>query len=143
MNEFKLSKCIFVVIVVLMTTISCNKILNQEPKNSTYLQQYWKTASDCKSALAGDYSLLRAALSYKNDSYYIYGDGVPGNYFTIQYNGDGLEGIQSGDFTTTYNVNSLGNWSRFYKVVAMSNLIIKKVPLMSDASLESDVDDVT
>jgi hypothetical protein len=147
MKSFLIKKEIhFITVATLLffSTIfsSCQKILNQEPKNSPYLQVFWKSVSDCQSALSGDYSLLRAALSYKEDGYYMYGDAVPGNYFIIQYNGDGLETIQTGDFTTTYNVTSLGNWSRFYQVIAMSNLILKEIPTIDNKLLENDVDDV-
>src|ERR1700754_5135554 len=123
-------------LLLVLSTSSCKKILEQEPKNSTYLQAYWKSAADCRSAIAGDYSLLRAALAYKQNSYYMYGDAVAQNYFTIQYNGDGLEPIQTGDFSGTYNVTSLGNWSRFYKIISMSNLILKEVPGIPDNALE-------
>jgi len=120
---------------------ACKKVLEQQPKDSTYLQAFWKSAADCKSALAGNYSLLRAALAYKQNSYYMYGDAVAQNYFTIQYNGDGLEPIQTGDFTGAYNVNSLGDWTRFYKVIAMSNTILKQVtPLKDEALADAKVD---
>ncbi|ANI89089.1 hypothetical protein A9P82_07170 [Arachidicoccus ginsenosidimutans] len=119
---------------------SCHKILDQEPIDSTYDNVYWKSAKDCESGLAGAYSLLRASLTYKTNSYYMYGDGVAQAYFTIQYNGDGLEAIQTGDFTGNYNVTSLGNWSRFYQTIAMCNTILYKVPLVSD-SLLTDEDD--
>ncbi|BAV05736.1 SusD family protein [Filimonas lacunae] len=121
---------------------SCNKVLNQEPVNSTYDGVFWKSVGDCNAALAGNYSLLRDALTYKSNSYYMYGDAVAQNYFTIQYTGDALEYIQGGDFTQNYNLNSLGNWSRFYKVIAMCNTIIKKVPAIDDKLLYKDISDV-
>jgi len=110
---------------------ACKKVLEQQPKSSTYLQAYWKNAADCSSAIAGDYSLLRASLTFKQNSYYMYGDAVAQNYFTIQYNGDGLEPIQTGDFSGAYNVNSLGDWTRFYKVIAMSNTVLKQVSALT------------
>jgi hypothetical protein len=120
---------------------SCSKILEQEPRNSTYFEQYWKTVRDCESALAGNYALLRNVLA-GNDRYYLYGDAIAKHYFVIDYNGDGLEGIQNGDFTFTYNL-TYGNWTNFFKVIAMSNLIMKQVPLIPDANLEKDAADVS
>ncbi|MCH5682952.1 hypothetical protein LWM68_00845 [Niabella sp. W65] len=81
---------------------SCKKILEQEPKNSTYDQVFWQTAKDCEFAIAGNYSLLRASFtatsSYEENAfrYNMYGDAqtTSTSYFTINYNGDGLEGIQ-------------------------------------------------
>jgi starch-binding outer membrane protein, SusD/RagB family len=120
---------------------SCNKLLEQTPKNSTYDEVFWKTGRDYQSAMAGNYSLLRRTLTDKSNRYYMYGDAVAKNYFTIDYNGDGLEGIQNGDFTFKYNVQSLGDWSLFYKTINMSNLIISKVDKATDADF-ADVDNI-
>ncbi|HEY4208982.1 MAG TPA: RagB/SusD family nutrient uptake outer membrane protein, partial [Puia sp.] len=46
-------------LMVLMSAAACSKILEQQPKNSTYLQQFWKSANDCEYAIAGNYALLR------------------------------------------------------------------------------------
>ncbi|MES2267932.1 MAG: RagB/SusD family nutrient uptake outer membrane protein [Bacteroidota bacterium] len=115
---------------------SCKKILEQEPKNSTYQEAFWKTAANARSAIAGNYGLLRTALMDKNIRYYMYGDAIAKNYFTIQYTGDGLEGIQTGDFTFQYNLNSLANYTLYYKAIAMSNVVIANVSKMTDAQLK-------
>lgn len=120
---------------------SCKKVLEQEPKNSPYAEVYWKTARDCRSAIAGNYSLLRDAVTDKNNRYYMYGDAIAQNYFTIKYNGDGLEGIQSGNFTFNYNVESLGDWKKYYKTIAMANIAIKEVGKIEEASLADEVED--
>lgn len=127
--------------VYILAGSSCKKLLEQTPKNSTYDDVFWKTGRDYQSAMAGNYSLLRRALTDKNNRYYMYGDAVAKNYFTIKYNGDGLEGIQNGDFTFKYNVNSLGDWTLYYKVITMSNLIISKINKSTDADF-ADVDDI-
>lgn len=121
---------------------ACKKLLDQEPKNSTYGDAFWKNARDFRSAMAGNYSLVRAAFYGPNANddwsynagkiyYYMYGDAMAKNYFTIQYTGDrggadGLYDIQNGDFTYTYNYSSLCNWTKHFKSIAMSNLIIEK-----------------
>lgn len=120
---------------------SCKKVLEQEPKNSPYAEVYWKTARDCRSAIAGNYSLLRDAVTDKNNRYYMYGDAIAQNYFTIKYNGDGLEGIQGGNFTFNYNVESLGDWKKYYKAIAMANIAIKEVGKIDAASLADEVED--
>ena len=124
---------------------SCRKILEQQPKNSTYLEQFWRSANDCEYAIAGNYALMRDAFTDYNNRYYMYGDAIANTYFTIDYNGDGLEGIQSGNFTFQYNLQALGNWTKYYKTIAMSNLILQRVPLISDAQLEASdfVEDAT
>jgi len=125
------------VLTTLMSASSCTKILNQAPKDSTYLDVFWKSANDCEYAIAGNYALLRDAYTDANNRYYMYGDAVANTYFTIDYNGDGLEGIQNGDYTFQYNVQSLGNWTKYYKTIAQSNLIIKQVPKITDAQIMS------
>jgi hypothetical protein len=124
-----------ILLCTFLLSVSCKKLLEQEPKNSTYLEKYWKSTQDCESALAGNYALLRNALAFKY-SYYMYGDAVAKNYFVIDYTGDGLEGIQNGDYTFTYNVKDLGNWTRYFKVITMSNTILEELPKVPDASLE-------
>ena len=116
---------------VAISTSSCKKLLTQEPKDSTYQGVFWKTSSDAKSAIAGNYALLRDAFTDKENRYYMYGDAIAKNYFTIQYNGDGLEGIQNGDFTFQYNLNTLGNYTKYYKSIAMSNIALSNIEKMT------------
>ena len=92
---------------------------------------FWQNSRDLKSAIAGNYALVRDAITSKNNRYFMYSDAIAKNYFTIQYTGDGLEGIQNGNFTFQYNVvslGSLGDWTKYYKAIAMSNTILKRVP---------------
>lgn len=132
--RYSSSGYLFIALLAILGS-SCKKVLNQEPKNSTYAEVFWQNERDCQSALAGNYSLLRDAITDKNNRYYLYGDAIAKNYYTIQYTGDGLEGIQNGDFTFQYNVTSLGNWTKYYKSIAMSNIILSRIPNVPDANL--------
>jgi hypothetical protein len=137
--------------ILLIGDSSCKKILDQKPKNSTYDEVYWQSAKDAESAIAGNYALLRAALADESSydpnayKYYMYGDAETSSttYFTMNYTGDGLEGIQGGDFTFQYNLQTLGDWTKFYKAIAMSNLILAKIPGIADDKLAASVEDVT
>lgn len=124
--------------VVAIGSSSCKKLLTQEPRNSTYQEQFWKTSSDARSAIAGNYSLLRRAFTDKENRYYMYGDAVSKNLFTIQYGGDGLEGIQNGDFTFQYNLNTLANYTLYYKSIAMSNIALANIEKMTEEELKDD-----
>ncbi|TDQ06635.1 SusD-like starch-binding protein associating with outer membrane [Pedobacter metabolipauper] len=119
---------------------SCKKLMDQEPRNSTYDQVFWQNSKDCESALAGNYALLRDVMTsgtfYTSPRYYMYGDAVSTSYLTLQYWGDGLEYIQNGDITGAYNLNSLANWTKYYKAIAMSNLILNKIPSVPDENLK-------
>lgn len=135
---------IYTLSLLLFATLqSCKDFLEEVPKNSTHVGEFWKSASDVNSALAGNYALLRDAVTSGNFNdvprHFIYGDGVQGNNFTIQYSGDGLEGIQTGDFTQRYTIQSYGDWTKYIKVISMSNLVIEKVTQM-DENLFSTVD---
>ncbi|NII28891.1 RagB/SusD family nutrient uptake outer membrane protein [Pseudoflavitalea sp. X16] len=130
---------ILLLFVCILTGSSCKKILEQTPRNAPYDEVFWQTGRDYSSAIAGNYALLRKTLTDKNNRYYMYGDAIAKNYFTIDYTGDGLEGIQNGDFTFKYNVTSLADWTLFYKTITMSNLILAKLNKSTDADF-SDVD---
>jgi hypothetical protein len=123
-------------LLAMVVTSACKKLLTQEPKNSTYQQVFWKTASDAQSAIAGNYALLRDAFTDNENRYYMYGDAIAKNYFTIQYSGDGLEGIQNGDFTFQYNLNTLGNYTKYYKSIAMSNIALANIDKMTEEQLK-------
>jgi len=138
-NTYKKLSIIGLALVVI-SLAACKKLLEQEPKNSTYLEVYWKSAKDARNAIAGNYALLRNACTNKENRYYMYGDAIAKNYFTIQYTGDGLEGIQNGDFTFQYNLNSLANYTLYYKTIAMSNIVIANVSKMTNDQLK-DVED--
>ncbi|MGK6351948.1 RagB/SusD family nutrient uptake outer membrane protein [Parapedobacter sp. DT-150] len=127
---------------MLLVSASCSKFLEEEPKNSTFVSEFWQSSGDVNSGLAGAYALLRAAITSGNGGagrHFMYGDGIAGHYFTIQYTGDGLEGIQTGDFTFQYNIESFGDWTQYYKVITMSNLLLERVSEM-DESLLNDQD---
>jgi hypothetical protein len=145
MTKYIRRNIIYLAILSTLISPSCRKILTQTPRNSTYLEQFWKNAADCEYAIAGNYALLRDAFTDYNNRYYMYGDAIANTYFTIDYNGDGLEGIQTGNFTFQYNVENLGNWTKYYKTIAMSNTVLKQVPKITDEQLESSgfVDDPT
>jgi len=122
---------------------SCKKILEQEPRNSTYDEVFWKTSRDLASLLRASFAAT-AAFDANAFRYYMYGDvqTTGTSYVTMNYTGDGLEGIQGGDFTFQYNIQTLGDWTNFYKTIALSNIIIKRTPTVADAELEKDIADV-
>lgn len=128
--------------ILLLFSTSCKKILDLHPLDATYDQAYWKTQQDALSALAGNYALLRAALTdypgYTGPRYYLYGD-VHADEFS-----DNIDWVADQVATNTMNGsyfgggnNNLNNWSLFYKVIAQSNLIITRVPGMNPAVFDN------
>ncbi len=118
---------------------SCKKLLDQEPRNSTYDQAFWQNGRDAKAAMAGNYALLRDVLSSGNwlarPRHYIYGDAMVPAYMTIESEGDGIEAIQRGDLSGNYTLQNFADWTKYYKVIAMSNIILAKMPKMTDQQL--------
>ncbi|GAA4322405.1 RagB/SusD family nutrient uptake outer membrane protein [Mucilaginibacter gynuensis] len=130
-NKYLIGSLMCAMVIAVLTS-SCKKLLEQTPQNSTYSEVFWQSSRDLNSAIAGNYALLRAAANSgtynPSPRYYMYGDAVAKSYFTMQYVGDGLENIQNGDYTFIYNLNSLANWTSYYKTIAMSNIVLSKVP---------------
>src|SRR5690606_39353250 len=81
---------------------SCKDFLEEVPRNSTHVGEFWQSADDVSSAVAGNYALLRDAVTSGNASnvprYYLYGDGVQASYFELRYSGYGLGGVEAGGF---------------------------------------------
>lgn len=123
-------------VAVGLNSMSCKKFLEEEPRNSTFKQVYWKDPKAGESAIAGNYALLRNALmdgfSGVGNRYYIYGDMTPDNYIGINRESYGHDQIGKGNWTSNYLVQSYGNWTVFYKTIAMSNIILKEMPLVSN-----------
>ncbi|MDR0266453.1 MAG: RagB/SusD family nutrient uptake outer membrane protein [Sphingobacterium sp.] len=146
MKRFILNYKLAVLLILVFLLGSCKKFLVEEPVNSTFSGAYWKSSGDLRSAMAGNYALVRDVMNSGNwnpsPRYFMYGDAIAKNYFTIQYNGDGLEGIQNGDFTFQYNVENFGDWTKYYKAITMSNIIINRVPKVAD-DLLTDVTNPT
>ena len=130
---------IAILLLLVVMLGSCKKFLTEEPINSTFSEAFWKSSGDLRSALSGNYALVRDVMNSGNwnpsPRHFMYGDAVAKSYFTMEYNGDGLEGIQNGDYTFQYNVENFADWSKFYKAITMSNIIISRTPKVADALL--------
>ncbi len=135
---------LYILATLLLGSIySCKDFLEEEPRNSTFVGEFWQSADDVRSALAGNYALLRDAITSGNSDvprYYVFSEGTPSTYFTIQYSGDGLEGVQTGDFTWRYTIENNGDWTKYYKTIAMSNLVIEKVTAMDETIFVNQAD---
>ncbi len=124
----------------LLAGSSCKKILELESKNVPSSNKFWKTDKDALAGLLGGYSLLRDALTDEN-RYYVYGD-VPANTFEITYNSDySIHQIRDGSFDGVYYgyLENLQDWTKFYKSIAQTNLLIEKIPGIPDEAFERNV----
>jgi starch-binding outer membrane protein, SusD/RagB family len=123
-----------------MVISSCSKIIDQAPQNSPYDQVFWQTEKDANQALAGNYALLRKALTVYNDkdwqdgnmSHFAYGDLSTGefssfNHYAYDFLVKGGHDFGIADFTGDY-ISSFQDWTPHYKTIIQANTIIEKVP---------------
>lgn len=121
---------------------SCKKILNQEPKNSTYNEVFWADARAGENAIAGNYALLRDVLStglYNSyNRYYMYGDAATGIEYSLRNeDGQGFTDVVNGRFGGNYASVAMGDWTGYYKTIAMSNIIVKNMEEVPISLLET------
>ncbi|MCC6290376.1 MAG: RagB/SusD family nutrient uptake outer membrane protein, partial [Chitinophagaceae bacterium] len=127
--------------VLLMTGFtSCKKYIYQEPINSTYSEKFWTSATSVEQAENAMYVQLRNCLQ-QDASFFINGDLVSGSFESPDWNYATLKASSSPAFNFSYVPyleNSLQNWSRFYKLIAQANIILKNVNGMSTSIFPSE-----
>ncbi len=119
------------IFAAMLVTVSCKKILDQEPHNSTYTDANFKTETDARTATAGAYSLLRRVM-LRNAAWHAYGDLPSGD---INADNDGYHYvIRNGDFTGNNVDHGYFNWTNFYQCLQQVNLNILKIPTIPEES---------
>ena len=126
---------ICLIAVIVLAGSSCKKIIEQTPSNTIYREGYWQTEQDANTALAGTYARLRDVLNQSNRHYY-YGD-IPADVFA-SFAGDlsFLPNVAQGVYTESYQ-DALRDWRPFYKISALANLVIEKVPQIPESAFKS------
>ena len=108
-------------------TVSCKKILDLEPHDSTFTSAYFTDGEDANTAIAGAYALLRSTF-LNNYSYYVFGD-IPAGEFSPNGNYDSANSnVALGQFTGLNVGPGIWNWQDKYQLIQQINLIINKVP---------------
>lgn len=135
-NQNIITKFTFLLALPLMIIgSSCKKYLYEKPINGTYSEKFWVDAASVEQASNAMYSQLRDALR-NGKSHFIFGDFTTGTFNTTEWN----LVIKSPQFNFSYvpyREEALQNWSRFYRVIAQANIILKNVPQMSTAAFGS------
>ncbi len=127
--------------LVALAAASCNKVLDQKPRNSTYNEEFWKDPRAGTSAVSGNYAMLRDVLSTglygTYNRYYVYGESAADVSYTLRSGNDGQGNIDvhNGNFSHNYVAAALGDWTGYYKTIAMSNVILKEIEKVSDEIL--------
>ena len=114
---------------------SCNKSLENNLINDTYADTYWQNEKDVNGAVLGTYGLFRKAMT-TNQCFFIWGDTPIGTLTTNEStNHSGV--YTSGLFTLPYRETGAHNWTNWYRVVDLSNLIIKRLSEIDDSKFSA------
>lgn len=129
-------KMFVVLLGICIINTSCRKYIYQAPITSTYDAAFWTSQTSVEQATSAMYGQLRAALRV-DYSYFVHGDLCSGNFLraSSQWNYGSFQASSNPPFNFAYAPyleGSLQNWSRFYKLIALSNLILQNVPEMED-----------
>jgi hypothetical protein len=112
------------VVVIACSGMGCNKILDLEPSNTINEKNAWKTITDTRSALLGNYGLMRSALA-DNEANWMYGE-LRGSAFKSVSRTD-LKAVIDGQLNLPFPLlEDVANWRRFYAVINSSFLFIEK-----------------
>lgn len=112
-------------IVVLMSTISCQKWLDIKPENQQVVDEYWANKEEVEAVLGAAYVGLQKGI---NDML-IYGE-ARGN--TLSLGGYiNLDVLRIKSFSVLPS-NNLVKWSNFYQIINYANMVLKYAPDVMD-----------
>ncbi len=115
-----LIKYIFITLVGVNLTSCLN--LDYEQSSKIDVNSMWKTDEDCKSAVYGAYGQMRIAFS---SAYAYWGDYRTGMWSSSMALGADITYMCSNTITSS---NSGADWTALYKLINLSNLILKYTP---------------
>jgi starch-binding outer membrane protein, SusD/RagB family len=125
---------IFYFFLISMTIVfaSCEEFLDRNPISDLTTDNAYETRSHAEAALTGAYDALQQ--EYYIWDNVIFSDIISDNYYA---GGDNAE-IFSVDYLTITPVNGrlFNNWSQIYSGIARANIVLKKVPDVTDAKID-------
>lgn len=126
---------IFLVLVGMITTQSCEKYLTLEPQDGIIKEEFWKTKEQVKASVFGIYSSMMESSSgsYNSTTYvpsmaellFVWGEGRADNVTTATATGMDDIALTTANIQPT-NVNA--NWRPFYRTINFCNTLIEKAP---------------
>lgn len=112
----------------------CTDMLDQEPLGLATPQNFWVSQANVESALAGDYALLKEALT-RDSNFLLWGEFTGMTFMDSQFwIVDYIEG--SGNYVLAYRDDSR-NWKGFYRSANWALSIEKHVSEMPDSAFRS------
>jgi len=137
---------LFAIAALLFSAVSCKKVIDQAPINSTFEQAFWKNDKDFDQALSGAYSLLRKSLLWgkwgvEGYAFWAYGDIAAGEFSTPSYGFKNyiLNQVKDMNFNGPSGyVDGFWDWRPHYKVIAQCNLILDKINTLPSSAIKLD-----
>lgn len=118
----------------LLSITGCTNMLDQEPLSIATPDNFWVTQPNAESAVAGDYALLKTALT-KDANFLFWGEFTGMTYLNSQnWIVNYIEG--NGDYVLPYRENTR-NWKDFYRAANWALSIEKHVSEMPDSKFKS------
>jgi hypothetical protein len=137
-------KKIFIILLLFLLLDGCNKdLLSPKQIDLVYNETFWKSQADAETGLLGVYALYRALMIDGN--WYDRGDVTTG-FINRGWNGGSSDQLYlPGDYSSTTStqkswgaLEGYSDWSKFYKVVAHANLVIKEIEDMPNEVFSDD-----
>ncbi len=124
------------ILVIALSTISCNDYLDLRPPNGTVRQEFWKTKEDVQAAVIGIYSEMVSNQDFA-ERLFIYGE-LRGDMVI-----PGQNASDNQIFLNTTNIlstNALTDWGMFYRIINFCNTVIDLAPqvLEEDPTLDEE-----
>ena len=129
----KLVHLALLIIIAALSFTSCKKFLDKEPLSAATDENFWKNEKEANSAVAGNYALLRQALT-DGYAFFNYGD-YPSDEFRTSLGGEDWPQISNIQWnlsvppTSTYRpMYKLRRYDNFYRIIDQANRCIRFIP---------------
>lgn len=135
-------------VIMLLSSESCKKFLDELPINTVTEDQAWNNGSDAEGAVAAAFAIFRRALSGLTiddtpattrygqwGDYYFWGDGRSGDWITPNNDSD-WEAWMENHLLQRSEIEPLSNWRLYYRAIEQCNLVLEKIPQITDGLTE-------
>lgn len=119
------TKYLFVALLIVITTTSCEDWLNLYPENAQTTDQYWQTKEEVLAVVAAGYVKLQKSV----DKLFVWGE-VRGNGIDI-YNSSVDDNIKAANKIRQMDIvpnNKYASWGQMYEIINIANSVIKYGP---------------
>jgi len=125
-----------VAVLVISSTISCNKWLDVKPQNEQPMDEFWQTKEEVLAVLSGSYQQIRACLNL-----IVRWGEVRGDVVEL---GSGLSSDKDMLAVKSLTIqpdNSICSWQPFYNAIGRCNCVLNYAPavLATDKTFSEDV----